>query len=108
MSTRHFDRPAEHRHFEDVAGVAGNTCIEHGNSSTGVDGQTTVGVSEDPDICKIPSSRLKLVSRTQTISAYILPASSPRANFFFWPTFFSTRINDPYTCNLHVTLAEGT
>ena len=49
----HFDSPAERRHFEDVAGVAGNRCLEHGSSSTGVHGQTNVGgFYQDPDISK--------------------------------------------------------
>ena len=42
--SRHFDSPAERRHFEDVAGIVENRCIEYGSSSMGVDGQTTVGV----------------------------------------------------------------
>ena len=51
--SRHFDSPVERRHFEDVAGVLGNRCIERGSSSTVMDGQTTVGAFfQDPDISK--------------------------------------------------------
>ena len=48
-----FDSPAEHRLFEDVAGVLGNRCIKYSSSSTVVDWQTAVDVFfQDPDISK--------------------------------------------------------
>ena len=41
VDSRHFDSPAERRLFKDVAGVSGNRCIKHGNSSTVVSNEVT-------------------------------------------------------------------
>ena len=60
--SRRFDSPAERRHFEDVAGVAGNSCIKRGSSSTGVDGQTTVGLGHCRlDVVSLPCINLHII-----------------------------------------------
>ena len=43
-----FNSSVKRRHFKDVAGVAGNRCIERGSSSKGVDRQVTVGIFSRP------------------------------------------------------------
>ena len=69
--SRHFDSPPERCHFEDIAGVVGNSCIERGSSSTVVDGQTTVYVFQDPDKNIFPFRTSPAIIYTPHISSDI-------------------------------------